>query len=76
VIEDGANRTVRPAANGIPPWQARRQREDRARRQGWQAIGANHTVNLVLGPILCGRVRQHREEESLEDRDGLQARFL
>jgi hypothetical protein len=41
--------------------------------EGWQAICANHPVNLFLGLVLCGWVHQHREEESLEDRDGLRA---
>ena len=42
--------------------------------KGWQAVVSNHAVNLFLGLVLCGWVHQHREEESLEDRDGLRAR--
>ena len=39
----------------------------------WQTIGADHAVDLFLGPVLCGRVHQHCEEESEDDRHGLQA---
>ena len=36
-----------------------------------QAIGADHAIDLFLRPFLCGRVHQHRKEESQENRHGL-----